>query len=634
MEFRGFRSRHSLSFLILLLVSFLLSSCIKNSGLRARNIASSVGNLAGGKTKGSAAVPEGSNTGTVGSGAGASTQLVELSNFIDPFDGTYKKKLTIPKNFKGNLYLAGLNVASLNNRLIKVRFSFGREKQAISLNATLARAPGIVPNTSIQVLVIDMNQSPFTDMRLGYDLYDYNDYSNPATDVVTDPRDGGLYCRGLLLEDDPTYIQGSGTGCNGIVPPATLAVPTPAASVCKYSYAKITDATLQYPVVTTSSTTPPVSTTTMYDKIPTRPSLWPAGGSAPAAAVDLLSNMCLPDFDQASFLSIISPTYNLSTLPNGLLYSAPYRSINSAEWQLSGAAIVSPTGLYAGSATGFQSLLFPRAGKLNLSANVQYYGSISPFTSRSLMLSDSSGTTQYVDGCNLRVMNYDPSSNESIGSCNVTASVEIYYLNDANQEVSITKDSGVKLQLIRPSITDYQGKEVLASAFKTCSSSTTCGTNECCYNSRCWSKDLVTQCVDQLPVIGNQVIGASCKSDFECSSLCCNTSTGACAAHNPNGNPPIFCSKSPGQQCVTKDFCRQDYISTCQVTKTGLVTAGTNAPICTLRCVPVLTYGTCVGTGPSSACVPPVQPAIPSASDVAGCVGAVDPVTTPIPASN
>ena len=52
---------------------------------------------------------------------------VELRHFIDPFDGTYKTKLTIPKNYKGNLYLAGLNIATLRNKLVKVRFKIGRE---------------------------------------------------------------------------------------------------------------------------------------------------------------------------------------------------------------------------------------------------------------------------------------------------------------------------------------------------------------------------------------------------------------------------------------------------------------------------------------------------------------------------
>ena len=42
-------------------------------------------------------------------------------------------------------------------------------------------------------------------MRLPYDLYDYNDYTDPAKDIISDPRDGGLYCRGLRLEDDPTF---------------------------------------------------------------------------------------------------------------------------------------------------------------------------------------------------------------------------------------------------------------------------------------------------------------------------------------------------------------------------------------------------------------------------------------------
>jgi hypothetical protein len=239
------------------------------------------------------------------------------------------------------------------------------------------------------------------------------------------------------------------------------------------------------------------------------------------------------------------------------------------------------------------------------------------------MISDASGTTQYVDGCNLRVQNYDPSTNEGIGSCNVSASIEVFYLNSTGQEISITKDNSLKLQLIRPSTKNALGQQVLSSAFKSCSTSTTCGTGECCYNNRCWSKDLVTQCVDQLPVIGNQAIGANCSTDFECTSLCCNPTTGACAPHNPNATTPIFCAKAPGQQCVTQEFCRKDFVSTCVVVKTGMFKADGVTPVCTLRCNPVETYGICQGSGAGTVCLPPTVPAIPTAADIDSCKGAI-----------
>jgi len=636
MKLCGFKSKHSFVKILVLILSMVSSSCVENGGLRSRSVAGVAnGNLSGANGTGSGGTVNNAagetTTPGMGTANGGMSQMVELSHFVDPYDGSYKKKLTIPKNFKGNLYLSGLNVASLASQLIKVRFNLGRERQSVTVGATLARAPGIVPNTSIQVLVLDMNSNPFGNIRLGYDLYDYNDYdANPTMDVVTDARDGGLYCRGLMLSDDPTFLQGNGTTCDG-----TIQTGAAAPAVCKYAYAKITDAALQYPVTVGA-------VTTLYDKIPTLPQVWGAADLPPASSNTFMSNMCLPDYDQSSFTDIV-PLQPLTMLPYGLplglKYNLPYRHINSAEWQISGAALYSTSGLYAngtlnasglfiGAMTGYQSLLFPRAGKLQLNPNVNYYGSIEKFVTGLLnkrvpMVSDASGTTQYVDGCNLRAMNYDSSTNEGMGSCNVSASIEVFYLNSTGQEILITKDNALKLQLIRPSTKNTLGQEVLSSAFKSCSSSTTCGSGECCYNNRCWSKELVTQCVDQLPVIGNQPIGANCATDYECTSLCCNPTSGSCAPHNPNGTSPVFCSKAPGQQCVTKDFCRKDYVSTCVVTKTGLYKSDGVTPICTLRCNPVETYGICQGTTSGATCLPPAVPAVPSAADVDACTGAI-----------
>lgn len=627
MKLWGFNSKHSLVKILALILSLILSSCMQNGGLRGRSLSSVAnGNLKGRNGSGTVNNATGENaTPGIGTGTTSMTQMVELSHFVDPFDGSYKKKLTIPKNFQGNLYISGLNVASLASKLIKVRFNFGRERQSVALSATLARAPGIVPNTAIQVLVVDMNSVPFANMRLGYDLYDYNDYNaNTSLDVASDPRDGGLYCRGLHLEDDPTFLQGQGTICNGSVPVPVLPATTSTPAVCKYAYAKVTDATLQYYIGTVR-----------YDKMPTRPLVWGAAEAAPAASTTFMSNMCLPDLDLASFNSLIPA----ASLPASLYFNFPYRHINDGEWEIKADAIFSISGLYINgalnTATGltdgvltgdrYQSLLFPRAGKLELGPNINYYGSSTKFATRSPQISDSSGITQYVDGCNVRTMEYDPSTNEGIGSCNVSATIEVFYMNTSNQEVSITKDYSLKLQLIRPSTRNYLGKEVLASSFKSCSSSTTCGASECCYNNRCWSKDLVTQCVDQLPIVGNQVIGANCTSDYECTSLCCNTSTGSCAPHNPSGAIPNFCAKSPGQQCVTKEFCRKDFVSECKVTYTNQFKLDGISRVCSLRCTPVENFGTCLGTGVRSTCVPPTAPKSPTTAEVDACTGAVDP---------
>lgn len=603
------------SFLPLLLsLMVALTSCVQATG--RRGIASIGSKITGkpGAVTGSGAVGVTDPTNTTPADPLA-TQRVELSHLVDPFDGTYKKKLTLPKNYKGNLYLAGLNVSALSSKIVYVRFNFGTDKQSVTLNTTVARAPGIVPKTDIQVLVVDMNSSPFNKLRLPYDLYDYNDYTDPTKEIVTDPRDGGLYCRGLKLEDDPTftaYTQSS-----------TCSTAT---DRCLYSYAKVVDSTL-YSDQMVNSISYRVSS------IPTRSQVWTESSGVRSPSVSSLAGTaCLPDDDNVSTvnqefdLNLLSLGFDLPIL--GYYYRGPYRSIDDANWQLSGAAVYNSTsGLFqtpsaiAAMTTGYHSFLFPRAGKLSLGQGISYLGSsLNKIGSRTKMLSDSTGTSQYVDGCNFRTLNYDPSSNEGIGSCNVDSSIDVFYMS-GTQEVMITTDKSIKLQLIRPSLTNYQGKEVLTTAFKRCDSSATCGSNECCFNSRCWSKDLVTQCVDQTPVYGNQQIGANCTSDFECTSLCCNQSTGSCAPHNPNGTTPIFCSKTAGQQCVSQEFCAQVPVSTCKIVKTGVNTA-TGAISCALRCNPVMTYGDCKG----GFCIPPVPPPVPAFDPInPDCSKAVDP---------
>lgn len=588
--------------IILVVAIFISASCVENQAVRSkRTIAGS--NLA---DDGDESVGDGSDKNEVPTSSSLQSVKVELSHLVDPFDGTYKKKITIPKNYKGYLYLAGLNVAALQDKLVKVRFSFGLDRQSVVLNATVARAPGIVPKTDIQVLMIDMNSKPLSKMRLNYDLFDYNDYSDPDTEVVSNPRDSGLYCRGLKLEDDPTF-QGTGTTCSAV------------ADKCLYSYAKVVDATLY-------------NAATGITSIPTRPQVWAidtSGVRSPSYS-SASSTMCLPDYDDYTAINELFGTaltaISYNDLVLGLKYRGPYRAINTTGWHIQGDAIFNTTkGLfevpYSGldPYTGHRSLLFPRSGKLSLSQGIYYLGSTDRFGVRGTLVADALGTSKYVDGCNLRTMNYDTFSSEGIGSCNLTSSIEIFYVKDG-KEISITSDKTIKLQLIRASLTNYEGKEVLTSAFKKCDNSTTCGYDECCFNSRCWSKELVTQCLDQVPVIGNQEVGTSCVSDFECSSLCCNQATGSCAPHNPNsGTAPVSCGKEVGQRCISKEFCKPQYVETCKIVKLPNLTQN-GSLACTLRCTAVETYGDCK----NGYCLPATIPPVPNFNPN-DCSQAVDP---------
>jgi hypothetical protein len=585
---------------LVMMSTLAFTSCLDNQSLRSK-VGKTATNLTGNGTNGNTAIPDVTTDGS----SDVMTQKVELTHLVDPFDGTYKKKVTIPKNFKGNLYIAGLNVTALQDKLVKVRINYGIDRQSITLNATVARAPGIIPKTDIQVLVVDMNAKPLSKMTLGYDLYDYTDYTDPATEPTVNPRDGNLYCRGLLLEDDPTF-PGTSTNCSG------------AGDKCLYSYAKVTDATL-------------FDSATGLTNIPTRPQVWTeSSGVRTPSITTATTSMCLPDHeDHTSFNDLFGTAFaglNYNDVVLGRRYRGPYRAINTAAWKIQGAAIFNSTyGLFEVNNspldpyTGFRSLLFPRAGKMSLNQGVNYFGSADRFGIRSSMTADSTGTSKYVDGCNLRVSYYNPVSSESIGSCNVNSSIEIFYEKDG-KEINITTDKGIKLQVIRPSTTDYEGKEVLGSAFKRCDTSSQCGSSECCFNSRCWSKELVTQCVDQLPIIGNQGVGSACTTDFECSSLCCNSLTGTCAPHNPNGAAPAYCAKTTGQRCVAKEFCAP---TTLCVYKKVKIPAEPGKPACMIRCYPTETYGACT----SGVCLQPAQPTVPAfdETDPEVCVGAVDP---------
>lgn len=554
-----------------------------------------------------------------GSGQEALQSLrVELTHLVDPFTGTYKKKITIPKNFTGELNISGINLTALRSKILKVRIFTGHNLQSdIVLDATINKAPGIVPDQGIQVLSVNMNSAPFSSMTLPYDLYDYNDYgANPSLEPVTGNRDGGLYCRGLDLKYDPTF---SGPTSSGALTCTSSDVK------CLYAYAKIQDSTL-YDDATKLTLTPSLPQVWMANVTGSSTIFKPTIGES-------LQGMCLPDrMDSAGLANIFG--INGITLGDTFIqsgktyqYRGPYRETAKSLWRIGGSAIFnSKYGIYKASqiipnesnVAGFQSLLFPLAGKMSLSANKKYLGSDDFFGLRSDFETTLMNTTNYMDGCNLRVSSYNPQTNEGVGSCNVSAYIEVFYIQDG-KEVVVTKDHTLKVQIVRASITNYLGQEVLASSFNSCETSATCGGSECCFNKRCWSKDLVSSCLEDFKGTGNLVVGESCSSDFECASLCCNQTIGACSPHNPNAAVPVLCNKAATQSCVTKEFCKPEFIQVYQKVKLPNLSS-TGKVQCTIRSTAVETYGACT----SGKCIPPVQPPQPQ-FDLTDCSDAVDP---------
>lgn len=647
-------SIHS-QFLAILTALSLLASCVQNGGVSSQRTRKA------GTTGNSTPVPGDNNSGD-GNGAGPGNGSIgsiaddilvngrsELRHIIDPETGTYKTKVTLPKNYDGLLYISGLNITSLNDKLISVRFRFGREREEVIIPATIGRASGIIPQTDVEVLILDLESKPFEDLRLLYDLFDYNDYDtnddgtefgsgDDFSEPTTNIRDSGLYCRGLRLEDDPTFtISSTNDKCDS------------AGETCLYAYAKIKDSGLYYS-----------DNGNLTAINPTEPQVdIESNGYANQSQGELLKK-CLPDVDhKASVQNVLQTTtasssttkvaYGDTAYTNTFTYLGPYRALNRSFWEISGEAVFSdmsaggtePSGLFQAvlnnapintvgdpngkSQAGQKSFLFPRAGKMDLQPNLEYVGytdlTNQLTTERSIRSLVAAGKSEFMDGCNLRVSNYDEVRNEGISSCNVTASIDLIYTDPETSElITLTSSKDIKLQLTRASQIDFDGNEVNYSALKKCTNSNACGANECCFNERCWSKSLVSQCLEDQPGEGNLSIGESCSTDFQCSSLCCSSTSNTCSVHNPLNER--FCSKSPGQQCVTKEFCRKENIYTCFIVKTGVSAQG--AVTCTRRCYNVPTFGECT----DGICVPPPSPPVPTFDpNDPDCSQAIDPPT-------
>ena len=596
------------------------------------------------------AVPYGESTSGIGSGAtdtgstsGSLTvpPKVEIRHLIEPNlstnpnyssgtgyagGGSYVRKLTLPKNFQGKLYLAGINIGSLSDRIVKVRFKFGVGRESITIPAVVAQAPGITPQTNISVLVMDMRSEPLRNVRLTYDLYDYNEYSSTQT-PVQDNRDTGLYCRGLRVEDDPTF---TGVGqCDGLQPDEE----------CLYTYAKVMDQGLVKEVVNGSSTV-------LVPLSPSLPQVKSVVGSsyyqdsmAQALKKPLADNINGPfKFSEAAvplnatdainldFLTSSSPlTFNWNAESiNGInyYYRGPYRLVNKSEWHFKFSNLLGSKRLfkenssvsYSGSATAapedgnvyFGSYMFPLATQLSLSANVSHLSSSTWDGVRSETALAVPGKTLWMDGSNARAQSKN-SALEHIGSCNISSSVEIIAKDKSGNEYVIALSKDVKLQLVRPILhyTD-SGNDVLYTNFKTCSSNASCGGSECCFNNRCWDESLVSQCYDNSSIQGNKQIGDSCLTDMDCSSLCCNRSSGMCAPHNTVLNPAVLCSKPIGDFCIAKEWCQKTPVVKCLVVKTGTNALG--EVTCRQQCYTTNEYGDCK----NGTCVAPYQEVIPA----------------------
>lgn len=551
---------------------------------------------------------------------------VEIRHLIEPKiddsgdGGEYKRKMTIPKNYNGLLYLAGINVSSLASKNIKVRFRFGKGLSPKDINATITTAAGLTPQTNVEVLVMDLRSKPFDSIQLPYDLFDYNDYDFSGTsnlpgilaEPVTFNRDDKLFCRGLSLKDDPTFTGDIVGKCQG------------GDDVCKYAYAKVVDKGL-------------VSDTDPRYYLPTQRAIQAqVTGGYLDDSHDLKIDRCLPDTPfSPSVLSAYQYDENFSfsdfgeslVLPGvgSYTYNGPYFSSDTTNWDITSNALVGEYGVFGEVydldsdsnvdsnelQLGYKSKLFPLYSKFSLSKDTEYMGSAIADDPKTLQSMTGNGESLWMDGCNERISTIHDITGESIGSCNVTGTIEIIATNINGEETIIDITDEVKLQLVKPATLNTNGDNVLLSSFQSCSSTSQCGSSSCCINKRCWSKTLVNQCIEDLPNYGNAVTGSQCNSDYQCASLCCDKGSGRCAPHDTAAQTPSYCSKPSGQSCVSKEWCAKTPITTCAIVLGPNDAQG--GKTCSLRCVVAEVHGDCVardgvGTGQ---CIPPSQPQNP-----------------------
>lgn len=560
-----------------------------------------------------------------------SPPVVEIRHLVEPVvddetvGGAYLKKLTIPKNYKGKLYLAGINLSTLSGQNIKVRFKLGVDRNPIEIPADVAFAPGLVDGTSVSVLVMDLRNIPFSNLRLPYDLYDYNDYTfdgsssaNALTDAVSYNRNTQLYCRGLRLEDDPTYSGSVADQCDQDQ------------DICKYAYVKVVDQGLTYEN----------EDGLRVFEVPNRAQIQSSGSSYYTDIDEEKLSRCLPDDPVTQNLAtgVFYIYDNLTTfanftqnLINGILYryEGPYRLEDTSNWQMtpSSNASINKNGIFRSGITFnyYKSLMFPRyvKAKSDLSAGVQYLGSDDPDGAKILQTINVSGESKWMDGCNERAVTRDPATAEHVGSCQVTGEIEVFQVTrDSNGQeiesaIAISKD--VKLQIVKEANEPQDDTDIFAESFRACTGTSQCGTSECCINNRCWDKSIVSSCIEDEPTYGNEVTGSFCSSDYECASLCCQG--GKCQPHDENGTPPILCSKQVGQSCVAKSWCAQQPVTRCFIVKTGVDAQGGQQ--CALRCYTNPESGECI----NGSCAAPIQPIQPifDETDPNRCANACDP---------
>ena len=196
-------------------------------------------------------------------------------------------------------------------------------------------------------------------------FFDYNNYwdsinTREGEEPATNPRADGLYCRGLHIKDDPTFIS---TDNNELCDAS--------GEKCYYAYAKLLDSGF-------------------FELDKRLPVTWPqmdlTGRGYNTNTVEDALKKCLPDNNNVAHFNDLLDTnvgqgsliYNSSvTFSNRTLdYRGPFFAVNQDKWQISDAALFSlidannpqGSGLFQFSLNqtadgGYGSFMFPRCWK-------------------------------------------------------------------------------------------------------------------------------------------------------------------------------------------------------------------------------------------------------------------------------
>jgi len=456
-----------------------------------------------------------------------------LIGFYNEDLGTFQEKLSISKDFQGVLYIDLKDINLFKEKLLLARFSFGRNSEN-PIELPLSYVTKSIAGVEKGVLALSIPSKNFFSIPLDYQLYDYSLDAIAGDNAFHED----VYCRGLKIEDDPTSNQ---TSCSKLD------------DRCLYTYARVDDQGLFHE--SSSTFIQPTELTVSQDE-----------SRAYEFNLDPINlRRCLSDQKSVYVKNKNIDIGELITLDDeGYRFKGAFKPIDPSNWGIQGDASWGRFGIFQAEYSlgknlelGYKSNLFPRAGKIINKSKRYYLGSKNPLDQKVItnVTGDASGSsaglTDWVDGCNLRVLSRD-SLGKNIGSCNVTSNIQIFY-RDGSTEVMIysnetlEKAGQVKLQIVNNISTKIDVQD-----FNVCVTDSGCSSTSCCNEGRCWDRTKYKDMFCKPSNSGKQT-GQVCNNDTECLSACCIGSLtgngGVCADSTSS------CKRQVGESCIHSDAC-------------------------------------------------------------------------------